>query len=364
MQQSTCSSFEYVWKALDNTGAPLLWAWRQEAAKIKPYKGLKIYHNTPLSVETICKVEALCAAGAEVVVSANDFLIPATFSEARESVDAMGLEYRENKYAEEGEFDFYLDCCAELSPLPPPTCGVIELTRTGAITYQNKHFASPILSVDNSYLKALETFYGTGESFLRAFRELSCKNPLTETFAIIGYGKVGRGVVHGIRKHGGKCIIFDTDPIAREKAISHGLQAYSCGDDKNALRVLNDVTVVVTATGYSDILKKTFPEAEQRLAGKTLCNIGASDEIGRGFKDSEVLAEGQCINFTLRHPTLMRYLDPSFYAHNLGIQLLKDHQYEQGFHPFPKELDISIINRWSEIHNEPNIAHEMFQDDF
>lgn len=352
------ASFEYLWSALDTTGAPLLKNWRQEVSKSKPYQGLKIYHNTPLSIESVCKIEALCAAGAHVVVSSNTFIIPATFAEARQRVDEMGLEYRAKKYADAGEFDFYLDCCAELSHLPPPTSGVVELTRTGAIAYQNKHVAAPILSVDDSYLKILETFYGTGEGFLRAFRELSGRDPQKEVFALIGFGKVGQGVAYWIGRQGGKCIVFDKDPAARTKAISQGLPAYPCDENVEGLNALAEAIVVVTATGSKDILKKVFPKAEERLAGKILCNIGAEDEIGGGFADSKVLAEGLCINFTLRHPTLMRYLDPSFYAHNLGVQILKEGHYEKGFHPFPRAIDLQIIQYWSEIHREP-IDHVM-----
>lgn len=343
---------ERVWDMLDTTGAALLWSWRQKAIEDKPYKGVRIYHNTPLSLETICKVEALCAAGAHVVVSANNFLIPATFPEARRFIDEMGLEFRDKKHAAEGEFDFYLDCCAELSDLPEPTSGVIELTRTGALVYQSKEMDIPILSVDNSYLKMLETFYGTGESFVRAFQELSAKEVRQETFAIVGYGKVGRGIAYAIQAQGGQCIVFDKDPSACEKATLHGLHAY-LPKSEEGLIALDHVSVVITATGYRNILEKVFPNCRQRLAGKILCNMGADDEIGTGFKSSKVLADGQCINFTLRHPTLMRYLDPSFYVHNLGIQILLDHPYGPGFHPLPKEIDLAICHQWADIHREP-----------
>ncbi|MBS0628464.1 MAG: NAD-binding protein [Verrucomicrobia bacterium] len=350
--QSTYTPFERVWKMLDSTGAPLLRSWRQDAIKNKPYKGIKIYHNTPLSLETICKVEALCAAGAHVVVSSNDFLIPATFSEARKLLDEMGLEYRPKKHADLEEFDFYLDCCAELSDLPPPKCGAVELTRTGALVYQSKKTNIPVLSVDNSYIKMLETFYGTGESFLRAFQQLSGKNIQKEAFAIIGYGKVGKGICSAIRKQGGHCIIFDKSSSACEKARLQGFLAYSPLTEEG-LSALNNASVVVTVTGYKNILTQVFPDAEKRLADKIICNMGADDEIGEGFKNSKVLAGGLSINFTLQHPTLMRYLDPSFYAHNLGVQILSSQLTKPGFHPLPKEIDLAILNRWAEIHHEP-----------
>jgi len=351
-RQVNNSHFVKAWEALDSSGAPLLWDWRQETAKTKPYEGLKIYHNIPLSIETICKLEALCISGAEVVVSSTDLITPATFPEARAFIESVGLEYRENKHADEGEFDFYLDCCAELSDLPPPRYGAVELTRTGALAYQSKNVPFPVISVDDSYLKALETFNGTGESFLRAFCELTNKDPSKETFAIIGYGKVGQGITHWINSIGGQVVIFDIDPNACKLAASRGFDAYSCGTDANVESLLNDVTVVVTATGLHDILKRTFSDATDQLAGKIICNMGADNEIGEGFSGSDILAGGAAINFTLRHPTIMRYLDPSFYAHNLSIQLLKDGSYTNGFHPFPKKLDLSIVNNWAKIHNE------------
>ncbi len=342
------NALEDAWKKLDPSGAPMLWSWRQEVSKTKPYKGLRVYHNTPLSIETVCKVDALLAAGAHVVVSSPNFLIPATFSEARDLIDRAGLEFRADKHASDGEFDFYLDCCAELSDLPPPTYGAVELTRTGALAYESKRVPYPILSVDDSRLKELETFNGTGEAFMRAFKKLSKRDAASETFALLGYGKVGQGVAYQIQQAGGRVLVFDIDQEARNLAVSHGFGAY-----KPANTAISEATVVITATGQRDILKKAIPQAEKRLAGKILCNIGADDEICEGFNASEILANGATINFTLRHPTTMRYLDPSFYAHNLCIQLLQDEAYGAGFHPFPDQLDKAIIDRWSKIHNEP-----------
>ncbi len=347
------SSFDALlpaWEALDETGAPFLLDWRDQVARARPYSGLRVYHNIPLSIEAVCKIDTLCQAGAEVVVSCTDFLIPATLPQARRLIDAAGIEFRENKYAQPGEFDFYLDCSAELSVLPPPKRGVIELTRTGALVYEKKHFAVPILSVDNSYLKILETYYGTGEAFLRAFRALSGKNVSDETFLLFGYGKVGQGVAQAIRKAGGECQVIEIEPRARSLAKQHGFRSFV--NDAEGLVAVDGATVVVTATGRKEILRRSFPTIESHLAGKTLCNIGADDEIGMGFTGVHLLAGGHPINFSLEHPTLMKYLDPSLYAHNLGIQVLQEREYAPGFHPFPRELDLSIVHRWADIHNE------------
>ena len=341
-----------IWNAFDRSASPFLWDWRLEVAQTKPYKGINVYHNIPLSIETCCKVEALCVAGANVVVRNTDFVTPASYPEAIEFVNAMGLEIRQEKYAAEGEFDFYLDCCAELSDLTPPKSGAVELTRTGAMLYESKGASYPIISVDDSYLKALETFNGTGDAFIRSFVELTDRNLSRENIALVGYGKVGQGIAYAAKKAGAGVVIFDIDPEARHVASSHGFEAYPCGDGSHTLKALENTSVVVTATGRRNILQKAFPEVQERLAGKVLCNMGAIDEIGPGFTESEVVAGGVCMNFTLRHPTTMRYLDPSFYAHNLSVQVLQEGAFEPGFHPFPSELDRPIVERWAEIHKE------------
>jgi len=342
----------HIWNNLDHTGAPLLWSWRQEAVKTKPYEGLKVYHNIPLSIETICKVEALQAAGAKVVVSCTDFLVPATFAEARNLLDVLKIEYREQKYAEPREFDFYLDCCAELANLPAPNFGIVEITRTGALVYQNKNSTTPILSVDDSLIKTIETFYGTGEAFIRVHQKYIKEKLEGSSIAIIGYGKVGQGIAYWARKNNAKCKIFDIDAQSIKKATSQGFEAYLCNQD-SAIDAILSTEIIVTATGRKESLKHTFANAEKLFAGKILCNMGADDEIGKGFDDSTVLDEGRCVNFSLHHPTMMCYLDPTFYAHNLGIEIVKDLIDKPGFHPLPKEIDLAIIKRWSQIHNLP-----------
>nr|MCH9690336.1 hypothetical protein [Gammaproteobacteria bacterium] len=261
-----------------------------------------------------------------------------------------GLEFRESKWAKPGEFDFYLECSAELSVLPPPKRSVVELTRTGALVYEKKSFSVPILSVDNSSLKVLETYYGTGEAFLRAFKALSGKNVRDETFVLFGYGKVGQGVAHAIQKAGGACQVVEIEPRARACAQEHGCASF--GNDIEGLRAVESASVVVTATGCKESLRSSFPTIQNHLAGKILCNMGADDEIGKGFAGAHILADGHPINFTLQHPTLMKYLDPSLYAHNLGIQVVQEREFKPGFHPFPQDLDLDIVQRWAEIHGE------------
>ena len=53
----------------------------------------------------------------------------------------------------------------------------------------------PVINVDDSNLKKLEGMYGTGESFVRAFKERTGQSIHNQSFMVFGFGKVGRGIV-------------------------------------------------------------------------------------------------------------------------------------------------------------------------
>lgn len=339
-------SLESAWERLDPSGAPMLKKWMEEARERRPYEGIRIFHNLPLSVETVCKVHALKVAGADVVVACTDFLIPASFDAALEMLEEAGIEVRPGKEIEKEEFDYFLDCCAELAEKSAPKRGVVELTRTGALIYEDLEPEVPILSVDDSCLKALETFYGTGDGFLRAFTELTGEDVKTHHFLLVGYGKVGQGVAYSLQQAGALVSVADASRSALKKAQEEG---FSIGE---ANQLVDQATVVVTATGLPGVLQQVFHDADQQLGGKILANIGADDEIGEGFAHSRILANRMPINFALEYPTIMRYLDPSFLAHNLGIQLIEEGGLEKRFHSFPQELDHQIVEEWSRLHGE------------
>ena len=76
------------------------------------------------------------------------------------------------------------------------------------------------------------------------------------------------------------------------------------------------------------------------------------DEYGSTFKNNEVLNEKRGVNFALEDPTLLKYMDPVFYAHNFAIDLLETRHFEPGIHAFPKDVDDAIMMHWQEIFHE------------
>lgn len=108
---------------------------------------------------------------------------------------------------------------------------------------------------------------------------------------------------------------------------------------------------VITATGKENAISDTFKD-KHIFKGVHLINMGVHDEYGRLFDRDEVIFDKQGINFSLSEPTLLKYIDPVFYAHNLGVELLLSGKYQAGYYPFPKELDDQIVNRWQVFHDE------------
>ena len=58
------------------------------------------------------------------------------------------------------------------------------------------------------------------------------------------------------------------------------------------------------------------------------------------------------VNFILKEPTKIEYLDPAYYAHNTCIDLVLNKNIVSGVHPLPIHVDKLILNKWFDFHNE------------
>lgn len=316
----------------------------------KPFKDLRIIQNIPLSLESICKLEPLVLGGAHVSVSINKAIQPSSQNEAIKLVKEIGLEFCPDQDFK-GEYDFILDCGAELANKICPKQGIVELTQTGSEIYKKLDLDVAIISVDDSLLKQLETFFGTGEGCVRAFRKLTGKNIQNQHFVIFGHGKVGQGVLYFLIKEHIQATVVEVDNTQLAKVREKGFNALHIHEDKLLIeQAIESAFAVVTATGVKNLISSHFDK--QLFKGKVLANIGVEDEYGENFENHEVLYHKQPINFSLADPTKMRYLDPSFFAHNYGIEHILTHKPEPGYHSFPKEMDDYIVKEWQKLFEE------------
>ncbi|WP_223669602.1 NAD(P)-dependent oxidoreductase [Kangiella shandongensis] len=339
------SRFTDYFALYDPVAAPFMHQMLAQYDKTKPLQGITIVHNVPLTLTTLLKIACLDAAGADVTVTNPSFMHKAP--KTIEVLQQEGLRYQPLADIG-GSFDLLLDCGAELIEQCHASQGIVELTRTGAMryeAYQDAHV--PIVSVDNTRLKSLETCLGTGEGVYRAIMKLAKKQLHNKKLLIFGFGKVGTGIAYYFSKITQDITVVDMLPERLQRIEKRGYQAVSAELPQQVEAAIKQADIIVTATGIKDLISNSYAPAW--FKGKILANAGAEDEFGFNFKESEVLAAKKPVNFALKEPTLMRFLDPIFYAHNLAIEdVLNDTT--AGFRPLNQETDKSIVEQWAKHH--------------
>jgi adenosylhomocysteinase len=306
--------------------------------------GYSLVNNTPLTLSAIVKMLPFIENGFNMRASTPSFL--GRDPEAIKLVRDLGYDFDEDKKRCEGA-DLLLDCCAELKGVKSSKA-VSELTRTGVHIYREEKVSVPVLSVDDSRLKALETFYGTSDGFIRAYKEFVSPEIKGKRCLLFGFGKVGKGIVRGLLDEGAVCTVVDTCAAALASPYGAAAKRLLASEIADIKPLLRDNDVLVTATGVDNFLSET-PWAGEILASKIkLMNMGAADEFGPKFSEADVINGKKPINFRLKRPTLLKFLDPVFYAHNSLVALYHDGRLKPGLQPVPVEIDERLVKEWHE----------------
>lgn len=339
------NNFQSFFELYDQQSAPFMHKMVQDYASRKPFAGMSIAHNVPLTQTTLLKIACLKASGATVTVTNPSFVKESNL--AIETLIYEGVQYKPLDQLE-GTFDFLLDCGAELIKNCQVSRGIVELTRTGAMHYEQLQSSEvPIVSVDDTRLKSLETCLGTGEGVYRAITELHGRPHADTKVLIFGFGKVGTGIAHYFSQKTSNIVVIDMLPERLEQISSRGYKAVSAELPSQVEAAIKDADIIITATGIKNLLSLSYNK--EWFSNKVLANAGAEDEFGFNFGDSEVLANKKPVNFALQEPTLMPFLDPIFYAHNLAIEdALQDKT--PGFRPLNSKDDQRIVEQWANHH--------------
>ncbi len=334
--------FPEGWASHPPSQVPFLLRQWDDFAQRAPLSGVRILHNTPLSLETLIKLDVLIASGAEVAVVANQTIHPATEAIAVKAIRREGLPFFASAREVSGTWDIALDCSGKLADVPV-TRGFVELTGSGTHLWQKRTPVKPVVSVDLSPIKTLETSLGTADGALRA---LALHTPLKERSVIIfGFGKVGKGLAKVLHNAGAKVTVVDANPISY---ASSPYPAFSMNDSRLS-PIIAGADIALTATGVKDAISASFSPSLFR--GKILANLGAEDEWGPAFSSEEVLNGKEALNFSLPDPTPMRYLDPSFFAHNQAALWLSN--LSPGLHAPSPLFDAEVLSTWTKLFNEP-----------
>lgn len=327
---------------------PFLDKQRKRMIEERPYEGYTVLHNTPFTKETVLKLENLYLGGATITVTSPSFM-EVDPELVKEFVNAGGtwLPIEDTRNA---QFDFHLDCAAELMDNLPPKIGAVEITGTGTNKYAAKKPGYPVISIDKSKVKNLEGVLGTGEAFVRAFEELTEEDVHHKHFMVFGYGKVGKGIAHYLRRKTQNVIVVDKNVEAIDEARNKGFEAYPSSDCKTIERLASKMYAIVTATGINNVISDHYDATQ--FTAPYLANMGGEDEFGDAFPTEAVMCQKRPINFFVDKPTLMHYLDPVFYAHNMGIDILNYMDMKEGLHAFPSFLSEEIVTDWMTLFDE------------
>lgn len=337
---------ETVYKCYNPNDIPFLISLKQRMSKEKPYSGLRIFQNIPLTMEAVLKIVPLVLGGAEVTVSCITALQPQ--QKALNILKQANVPVNLNHDLKQ-QFDVYLDCCAELANTVAPSLGSVELTASGTNIYKKVHFDYPVISVDDSKIKYLEGI-GTGIGFINGLKKFIKTDLTNKKFVVFGYGKIGRGIVRSLTKLNANIVIIEKDAKLVSILNDKGFEAL-INEDKDSIRLhLRNTFCVVTATGVVNCISENFDKKDFKNA--YLANMGPEDEYGYKFTTDDVLFDKKPINFAADSPTEMCYLDPILYAHNIAIDLLTSEKLTQGYHPFPDNLANEILEKWSIYHNQ------------
>lgn len=329
--------------------APFMHYQLKEWLNTRSLRGLRVLHHVPVVTNTLLKIACLIEAGAIVTVTNPSFMQPAAV--AIESLHTAGIRYvADFDEIKDEPFDLYFDCGAELyQALGAPRMGAIELTASGDQFYRQQTLDFPVVSIDSTWTKQLETVFGCAESSHTAIAQLTGQNPAEKTWVIFGFGKIGRGLAYFCSQHDTPITIVDISETQRAAAQKLGLKAIDPQNNLALQHALAGADIVVTATGGKAVLD-AYPY--EWFKGKVLANMGIYDEYGSHFTEDEVLNRKAPVNFILKDPTPMKYIDPEFYIHNIAASFFRENL-TAGVHALPEEVDQTILKRWCDYHAFP-----------
>ena len=278
----------------------------------RPFAGKALLDCTPLFANTLLKHVALLAGGAELTVGVSE-RIPHD-PEIVRFLDGIGVPLLRDAASAARPFDVILDCDGSQAGRVPRV-GVCELTRSGIYHYATSRF--PVVLVDDSRIKEIETSIGTGDGFMRAMRKFGHTDWAGRKVVIFGCGKVGRGVAYRCTRAGASVTVVDRTDGGIPFERVHAEKVVDCRDLTAVRSAVDGCDFVVTATGVRGAMKGYGLGPILRERGEiVVAAIGIEDEWLDDLDRARIVNNGEAVNFALDEPTLLRYIDPTMALSN------------------------------------------------
>jgi adenosylhomocysteinase len=365
---------------------PVLRKIREEFAKRKPLKGVRLAACLHVTAETANLMLTLKAGGANVVLCASNPL-----STQDEVAAALVVNQKILVFAKRGEnrkqYYEYLNKALDLKPnitmddgadlvsllhgarekLAKNIWGSSEETTTGVIRLKSLAKSGklkfPVIAVNDSKTKFMfDNRYGTGQSAIDGILRATNILLAGKVFAVIGYGWCGRGIAMRARGMGAEVVICEVDPVRALEARMDGF------DVSTTLQAAGRGDIFVTATGDMNALD--LEDFEHMKDGAVLANAGHFDleidvkslsEIAKekievrpnlvqykisANKSLYLIAEGRLVNLAAAEGHPAAVMDMSFAGQARAAEYIaKTHRkLKKQVYALPSEIDEDIAH--------------------
>lgn len=146
--------------------------------------------------------------------------------------------------------------------------GASEITTSGITALSElPEISIPVVDINGGQLKTyIENFHGVGDGIADLLSHLTGRIWSGRPVSVIGYGNVGSGVSHYLRRLGADVHIVEANPIRRLVAHYDGYAVQTLNE------ALSHADLIITATGQPGVIGET----EWKLArdGATFVNVG------------------------------------------------------------------------------------------
>lgn len=218
----------------------------------------------------------------------------------------------------------------------------------------------PVIAVNDAATKYLfDNVYGTGQSCVMAFLDITNLQLAGRNVAVVGYGWVGMGVAKYAAALGARVIVSEIDPVRALRALHDGFEVTALS--KAAPRA----EVVFACTGLAGVI--TEQHVEQLPHGAFLCTAGGGDfempmeylaalgagvTVRQGVEAFEarsgntvyLISKGDCVNCTDAEGNPIEIMDLSLSLQALAVNKIATEaaSWEPGVYELPREIDTEV----------------------
>lgn len=366
---------------------PVLRAIREEFAKKKPLKGLRISACLHVTTETANLMITLKEGGANIALCASnplstqddvaaslvkDWGIPVFAKKGEDSK----TYYRHIVAALNHHPDITMDDGADLvsllhgkrSDLCNGVIGGTEETTTGVIRLRSLEkkglLKFPVIAINDANTKHLfDNRYGTGQSTIDGIIRATNALLSGSTFVVGGYGWCGRGLASRAKGMGAHVIVTEADPLRALEAVMDGFQVMSMKE------AAAKGDIFVTVTGNLNVIRKEhflamkdgaivansghfnaeidIPALQKLTRKKRMVRDYVEEFLLRSGKRIFLLAEGRLVNLSTAEGHPASVMDMSFANQALSVETLarSGRMMEKRVYPVPAAIDEEVARR-------------------